>query len=239
MLVQALTFACERVFEQTPDSITQLDKQLRIQPWKLFKRLRQHLAALHPNEQMKPLIRDFILEQESYDQWPHHYEFQQMVRSGCERFGTELLDKEDLRRIFEAFLSGPRRDHPPEGLTDEQLDLFRRNFHRMQFKPFESVLFDEFLDYYQQLEAESDMQITEEAYFQVRAGRGGVVRRRSPRSIEDLAGLSDEELLKFLNEWDLEHRYESGEADESWLTEINVEALADAVSISLQGPYCL
>ena len=226
-LVHTLTFACEKVFEQTPDLIPDLDKRLRDQPWKLFKRLRQHLAALHPIEHMKPLIRDFILKQENYDQWPHHYEFQQMVRSGCESFGTELLSEEEFRRIFEAVLSGPRRDHPPEGLADEQLERFRRNFHRMQFKPFESVLFGEFLDYYQKLEAESTPQITDENYLQIRAGRSGVVRRRSPRSLEDLVGLSDEELLNFLNDWDSADRYESDGDEESWLTEVNVEALAE------------
>ena len=226
-LVHTLALACEKVFEQAPDLIPELGERLRVQSWKLFKRLRQHLAALYPNEQMKPLIRDFILEQENYDQWPHHYEFQQMVRSGCERFGTELLSKEELRGIFEAFLRGPRREHYGEPLTDEQLGRYRHNFHRMQFKPFESVLFDEYLEYFQQLEAGSDQQIADEDYLQVGAARGGVVRRRSPRSLEDLAGLTDEELFVFINEWDSEHRYESKGNEDSWLTEVNVEALAE------------
>ena len=226
-LVHTLTFACEKVFEQAPDLIPELHQRLSIHPWKLFKRLRQHLAALYPSEQTKPQIRDFVLKQEHYDQWPHHYEFQQMVRSGCERFGTELLSKEELRGIFDVFLSGPRREYHGEPLTREQLGRFRRNFHRMQLRPFESVLFDEYLDYYQQLEDEFDQQIADEDYLQIGEARGGVVRGRSPRSLEDLAGLSDKELLVFINDWDSEYRYESAEDEESWLTEDNVEALAE------------
>ena len=97
----------------------------------------------------------------------------------------------------------------------------------LQLKPFESVLFAEYLDYYEQLEDEFDQQIADEDYLQVGAAGGGVVRHRSPRSIEDLAALSDEELFVFINDWDSEHRYESAEAEESWLTEVNVEALAE------------
>ena len=226
-LVHALTFACEKVFEQAPDLIPELHQRLSIYPWKLFKRLRQHLAARYPSDQTKPLIRDFILQQEHYDQWPHHYEFQQMVRSGCECFGTELLSKEELRGIFDVFLSGPKREYHGEPLTREQRERFLHNFHRMQLKPFESVLFDEYLDYYRELEDEFDQQIADEDYLQVGEAKGGVVRRRSPRSLEDLAGLTDEELLVLINDWDLEHRYESAEDEESWLTEVSIEALAE------------
>ena len=226
-LVHTLTLACEKVFEHAPDSIPELNERLRIQPWKLFKRMRQHLYALHPSEQTKSQIRDFILEHQDYARWPHHYEFQQMVRSGCDHFGTDLLSKEELKGIFEAFLSGPKREHYGETLTDEQLVRLRHNFHRMQFKPFEPVLYDEYLDYFQQLEADSEQQIADKDYLQVGEARGGVVRRRSPRPLEDLAALSDEELFAFINEWDSKHRYESPKNEESWLTEVNVEALAE------------
>ena len=226
-LVLTLTLVCEKVFEQTPDLVPELDERLRNQPWRLFKRLRQHLAALHPNEQMKPLIRDFILEQENYDRWTHHFEFQQMVRSGCDRFGAELLSEGELKVIFDAFLSGPKREHYGEASTDEQLVRVRRNFHRTQFKPFESVLFGEYLEYFQQLEADSEQQITDEHYLQFRAATAGMVHRRSPRTLEDLSGFSDKELLTFIDEWDSEDRYESEKDEETWFTEVNIEALAE------------
>ena len=49
-----------------------------------------------------------------------------------------------------------------------------------------------------------------------------MVSRRSPRPIEALRNLSDEELLTYINEWDMEHRDE-----DDWLVEITIEALAE------------
>ena len=40
MLVYALTLACEKVFDKVPDSVVALDKALREQRWRVFKRLR-------------------------------------------------------------------------------------------------------------------------------------------------------------------------------------------------------
>ena len=42
VLVECLTFACEKVFETLPDSIAELDETLRGHTWKIFGRLRQH-----------------------------------------------------------------------------------------------------------------------------------------------------------------------------------------------------
>ena len=49
VLVQILTFACEKVFEKSPDSVADLDKVLQKQHWKMFKHLRDHLYAQYPN----------------------------------------------------------------------------------------------------------------------------------------------------------------------------------------------
>ena len=68
-LVHNLTFACEQVYEKSPDSVVALDEALRNQQWKVFKRLRQHLYAQYPNERTKPWIRELILEHESYHLW--------------------------------------------------------------------------------------------------------------------------------------------------------------------------
>ena len=218
-LVHTLTFACEKVFEITPNLIPALDEYLRQKRWKLFRRLRQHLYALHPTEETKPWIRELILEQEDYDRWPHHCEFQQMARSACERFGAELLTQEELGEIFEAFLSGP----PEEVVPGHQ-----RKFHQLQFKPFVSVLFGKYSAYFQELEDGADQQIADEDYLQIRLGKGGAVRRRSPRSPRDLADLTDEDLLTFINEWDVEHRYESDGDGDEWMVAVNIEALAEA-----------
>ena len=75
-LVLALTFACEKVYEKAPESVSPLEHALRNQHWDIFTRIRQHLYALHLTEQTKPWIREMILAHEDYGKWQHHFEFQ-------------------------------------------------------------------------------------------------------------------------------------------------------------------
>ena len=113
MLVHTLTFACEKVYKKSPESIEGLDQTLRNQRWKVFKRLRQHFYALNTNEQTLPWIREFILEHKDYAKWEHHYEFQLMIRKACEHFGASLLSEEERMAIFDAIRSGPIKRKPP------------------------------------------------------------------------------------------------------------------------------
>ena len=226
MLVHTLTFACEKVYKKSPESIETLDQTLRNQRWKVFKRLRQHLYALNPNEQTLPWIREFILEHKDYAEWEHHYEFQLMIRKACEHFGVSLLSEEERMAIFDAILSGPPRgERSPEEFQQRQ-----RYFHRMQLQPFARLLAGEYQNYFQELEDASDEDPpNDEDYSPVGQVKGGTVSYRSPRSPEELAELGDEELLTYINTWQEgrpwyeEDRYE----DDQWI-EINIGALADA-----------
>ena len=225
-LVYALTFACEKVYEKLPDSIRPLDEILRKQRWKVFRRLRQHLYALHPNEQTKPWIRELILTHGDYARWKYPYEFQRMIRVACEHFDTELLTEEERIQIFIAIRSGPSKTIYRELMGDqftEELFLQRqRHFHRMQLKPFVSVLFGEFSTYFEELEIEANDQISDNDYSVVRA-QSGYVTQNSPRSHEELANLPDEMLLTYINEWQ-EERHDK----DDWLVEIKIAALAEA-----------
>ena len=226
-LVHTLTFACEMVFERSPESIAVLDETLRNQRWKIFKRLRQHLYGLHPNEQTKPWIRDLILGHDDYAKWEHHYEFQRMIRCACEHFGAALLTEEERTQIFDAIRIGPSKERFREWLgesfTEEKFDKRRRYFHRKQFMPFASVLFGDHSIYFRELEVECDDQISDEDYSPVGEIKSGWGSTRSPRSPEDLGDLTDEELLFYINNWQDERHDEA-----NWLVEINIEALAEA-----------
>ena len=226
-LVHALTIACEKVFERAPDSVAALDEALRNQRWKVFKRLRQHLYALHPIEQTRPLIRDLILKHEDYDQWEHHYEFQQMIRCACEHFGADLLTEKERALIFDTIMNGPSKAHYSEWLgerfTDELFEQRQRAFHRKQLRPFVFVLFGKYASYFQELEDEAAAPVSDEDYGPVGVTMSGWMRRRSPRPAADLEVLSDEALLAYINEWDAEHRDE----DDSFV-ETTIEALAEA-----------
>ena len=224
-LVHTLTFASQQVYEKKPDSVDDLDDALRAQPWRIFKRLRQHLLAQYPTEMTKPWIQELIREYENYGQWEYGYEFQQMIRSACEHFGNALLTKSELKQIFDCIRNGPSID----GLTKDEIRQHQRRFHRIQFRPFATVLFDEYKTYFQKLEDEAAALISDEDYSPPNT-RAGFVSTRSPRSPEDLTSLADEELLSFINEWDENEDIFEGNN----LIEVNIQGLSRAFQAVLR-----
>ena len=236
-LVNTLTYACEKVFEQARESIEALDSDLRNQRWDVFRRLRQHLYALYPGEQTRPWIRELVLAYGDYAKREYHYEFQQMIRMACEHFGAELLTEDERTQIFETILSGPSfetifsgpskedfREWVGEQFTETDFEQQRRKFHRQQLRPFATVLFGRYTGYFQELENdETADEITDESYWLFGKSKGGTVTFRSPKSPEELANLPDEELLDYINEWQDEHPDK-----DDWLTEITIDALSGA-----------
>ena len=230
-LVRTLIFACKQVYEKSPDSVVDLNTVLRNQQWKVFKRLRQHLYAQYPNEQTKPWIRELILGHEGYHLWEHRYEFQRMIRSACEHFGASLLTKAEQTQIFDAIRSGPSKANYQawvvewlgEEFTEERFQQRQRGFHRKQFKPFEPLLFGKYATYFRELEDKAADPISDEDYPPIKT-KGGHVFTRSPRSSEDLAAFTDEELLTHINKWEGNELLSEGNS----FVEINIEGLAEA-----------
>ena len=205
-LAHTLTFACEKVFEKAPESVAALDSTLRSQRWVIFKRIRQHLCSLYPNEQTKPWIHEMILSHEDYDKRLHHFEFQCMIRLACEKFGADLLTMAEKEPIFEAILSGPSeldfRDWMGEDFTEKLFKKHKRHFHRWQLRPFAPVLFGQYTDYFRELETESEKSIADDDYEPSVDSRVKMGDGLSPKSVDDLATMSDKALLEFLNEWE-------------------------------------
>ena len=226
-LVATMTFACEEAWIKDPASIDDLDNHLRTRRWKIFRRLRQHLYALHPDQQTRAWIREEVLGHTNYSQWEHDYEFQYMIRQACESLGDGLLSRDELMVIFDAILDGPDQEafrrFAGETYTEELFQQRRRYFHRMQLRPFRSVLFGEHREYFRELEDKAGTDINDADYRQVGEGRSGMVSRHSPRTGGELASLQDEDLLEYINEWDDEHH-----DDEDWLVEVTIEALSEA-----------
>ena len=231
VLVHTLTFACERVFEKSRSAVVDLDKMLRKQRWKVFKRLRYHLYAKYPNEDTKLWIRESILTHEDYGLWEHHYEFQQMIRRACEYFGETLLTEAEHIRIFDEILKGPSKENYRhwlagwlgEKFTEERFQERQQRFHFSQFTPFASVLFGGYATYYEELKGKTKKQISDEDYLSSKITVGSA-SNRSPRTPEDLAKLTDKELLTFINNWEKEDEY----TKDNLFVEINIEALANA-----------
>ena len=227
-LVHTLTFACEKVYEQAAESVLTLDQALRKQHWDIFTRIRQHLYALYLNEQTKPWIREMILAYENYNEWEYEFEFQRMVRLACEKFGADLLTRDERERIFEAILKEPSKHNFQEWVGDRFTeDLFEQRkcrFHNMQLKPFASVLFDKYASYFQELQTKEEQSITDAGYAPyISDPVGGKVEEHSPKPVDELKKMSDEELLLFLNEWD-----NAGYVSDTWSVHIGFGGLARA-----------
>ncbi|HEY3489470.1 MAG TPA: hypothetical protein VGK27_05025 [Candidatus Deferrimicrobiaceae bacterium] len=225
-LVHTMAFACGQVYDKDPQSIEVLDRVLRSQRWKVFRRLRQLLYATHPNDQTFPWIRELILGHDDYSKWEHHYEFQLMVRKVSEHFGLRLLSEGERTAIFDAILSGPSkedfREWMGERYSEEAFQQRQRHFHRMQLRPFAALLTGEYQRSFNELEGEAQAEsISDDSYSPYGEMSGGVVTYRSPKSSEDLEILKDDELLAYLNEWN-----EGSREKDNWLVEINISALS-------------
>ena len=237
-LAHMLTFACEKVYERRPEDVSALDQALRRvldragkdstrqQRWNIFTRIRQHLYALHLNEQTKPWIREMILAHEDYNRWRHRFEFQRMIRLSCEKFGADLLPDTEKERIFKAILSGPSEQNFRAWMgprfTQELFEEWKRHFYRMQLNPFASVLFGKYDEYFKELNAEAEKPIVDDDYepYGLKDVEGTRIEDCSPEPVEELEKMSDEEILSFLNEWgNVDH-----DSDEWWV-HINFEGL--------------
>lgn len=225
-LMQTLTYACKNVYEKAPESIDALDQALRNQRWRVFKRLRQHLYASYPNDQTLPWIREQILDYDEYSKWEYHYEFQLMIRKACEHFGLRLLSEDERESIFDAILSGPSKDNFREWMgerySDEAFQQRQRYFHRKQLRPFVLLLTEENRHYFDKLESETQVDaLTDDSYSTQGEVKSGIISYRSPKSVDDLKSLTDDEILTYLNDWNEEHHDKN-----NWLVEINIPALA-------------
>ena len=226
ILVRTLTYACEQVYDKEPQSVASLDKKLRGHHWRIFKRLRQHLYSLHPNDQTLPWIRKEILNHHDYSRWEHHYEFQLMIRKASEHFKARLLSAEEQKAIFGAIHKGPwkkdSRDWLGEQYTEEGFIQRQRYFHRAQLRPFATLLSGDTQQYFDELEIDLQSEtITDDSYMPYGPITAGTGSWESPKSTDDLNNLTDDEILNYLNDWDGEHRDK-----DNWLIEVNISALA-------------
>ena len=223
-LVNTLTYACKEVHARlSSDSITSLDRVLRNQRWHLFERIRQHLYALRPNDQTKPWIRELILGYNDFAKGRRYpYEFQLMIRRAFEHFGISLLTEDERTGIFDLILSGPER--LGDQFNEMDFEQWTREFHRLQLRPFASVLFGKYADYYQTLDSDDVADdVTDDTYMSFRVSTGGFFNYLSPKTPDELSTLSDEALLDYINEWQDEHSDR-----DNWLIKVNIPALAGA-----------
>src|SRR5207248_840720 len=138
-----------------------------------------------------------------------HFEFQRMIRAGCEHFGSELLNQAELSMIFDRVLSGPNKDQFKEFMgdqyTEESFVRRQRHFQLYQLRPFEPVLFGRYKERYDLL-SEQEKPPADDDYSPYPVGESKTGGSRGPKSVGELLEMTDGEIVTFLNEWDNAHR---------------------------------
>jgi hypothetical protein len=225
-LVRILTFACEQVFTKgDATEIEKLDDSLRNAKWYLFERIRYHLYAQHLGR-AKSWIQSSILSHREYGAAQYGFEFQRLVRMAAEHFGPSLAAKSDLEKIFEEILNGPDKDDyqrfMAERFSEEAYRRRQQYFQRRQFAPFATVLFGKYKERYEQLVANGAP--TDDDFVRYDGGESKTGASRSPKALAELAALSDDELIAFLNSWEDTHRDEK-----EWWVDIDFDGLATAI----------
>ena len=208
MLTDTMIFACEKVYEKQPSKIASLDELLCNESWEFFRKTRMQLYTKYPCDGNKCSIRKLILEHDGYGKFPFYENFQCMIESACKHFGKDLLSEEEGKIIFEAISKGPSRDdflmrHPVENPSDEDFQQFKDNICRNNFSPFECLLTKKYADQLQKLK--DSYKETPPKRYSSSPDMG--VRSQSDRSSfssDELAKLTDSELLARINNWEEE-----------------------------------
>jgi hypothetical protein len=228
-LIAALTHACDKLYEQSKGDqaqIRELDSALREGEWQIFDRIRYYLYARYPSL-AKEWINEAIATYPDYAEGRYGFEFQRMVRIGTEKFGESLISKADLTRIFEAIFNGPDKDEYKqfmgERFTEEAYAGRLANFQVRHFTPFASILFDKYRELYKRLCADNP-KLTDDDFVAYQGGESKTGASRSPKSVAELAALTDDELISFLNDWEDVHR-----DSEQWWIDIDFHGLGAAL----------
>jgi hypothetical protein len=225
-LVRTLTFACEQVYEtDDQEQVKQLDTALRAGKWYVFDRIRYHLYAKFP-ARTKDWIRESILVHQGYAAEQYGFEFQRMIRIAIEQLGPSLLTKDELTPILETIVNAPDKEQYKEFMaeqfSEEGYQRRQEYFQRRQLSPFAPVLFGKYEDRYKIL-VSAIPTLTDDDFVRFGTGESKTGASRSPKGVAELALLTDDELVSFLNTWEDAHR-----DSKEWWVDIDFTGLATA-----------
>jgi hypothetical protein len=225
-LVRTLTFACEQVYQTNDqEQVQQVDIALREGRWYVFDRIRYHLYAKFP-KRSKDWIREAILLHEDYAAEQFGFEFQRMIRIAIEQFGPSLLTKEELTPILEVIVNAPDKEDYKQFMAEQfSEEGYRRRqeyFQRRQLTPFAPALFGKYAERYKIL-VSAIPALTDDDFVRFGTGESKTGASRSPKGIAELASLTDDQLISFLNTWEDAHR-----DPKEWWVDIDFTGLANA-----------
>jgi hypothetical protein len=194
--------------------------------WPVFKRIGDYLAAQKP-QVASTWIKRSILEHEDYAVREYGREFAEMVRNATQPGNPHLFGEAELTPIFDAILSGPNKQRFAEWMgkdfTEEEFARRQTFFHKAQLWPFESMLFGKYKDYFNRLTSNESPSLEQYGPRVRSLGESRFVSSTSPISKEDLGSKSDEDLIRYLNDWNDAHH-----TSQEWWIEIDHRGLSQA-----------
>jgi hypothetical protein len=181
----------------------------------------------------KEWIAETILGYRGYGDEQYGFEFQKLLRVAVAQFGRSLLSEQEMTNIFEAIANGPdKEDYKQfmgERFTEEIYSLRQEYFQFRQFRPFSPVLFGKYAERYSAL-AKKLPEITDDDFVRYSFGESKTGVSKSPKSTSELATLTDDKLISFLNDWEDARR-----DSEQWWVDIDFAGLATAFQQLIQS----
>ncbi len=146
-----------------------------------------------------------IMVGKAYGLIDYDFEFCQLIETAVARYGAKLLDKAQCSMIIDKVLAGPSQKNFINAGTPEEAEArwqrARAHFHLKQMAPFAPILPAKYREYFDGLEKDGKPAPSSADYGRGFEGRGGMVVQRSVKTAEELAAMADEDLVKFLNDW--------------------------------------
>jgi len=181
-----------------PDEISEFDKLLRSNSWKLFARLRWQLYADFPQCSFETARKDAIVRIPNLGHYAgsHGYEMAQMLEVHSRTYGDAFLTPNEVKSFCATVRAGPI-DHKGN-LVTESTDP--ETFYRTQLYPIRTLLKDADLNFFNSL-FEGPPEIRQESFKPFSSGGARMIENVPPKMALEMPTMSDAELWDFLNNW--------------------------------------
>ncbi len=187
-----------------PSSLGFIHKVLKKPDTQLFDRIFRAICSANIDH-AEAESRAEIIAGKAYGLIDYDFEFCQLIEAAVARYGAKLLDEAQCSAIIDKILTGPNQKHFINGGTPEEAEArwqrARAHFHLKQMAPFGPILPAKYREYFNGLDKEGKPAPTSADYGRGVESRGGLVVQRSVKTAEELAAMVDDDLVKFLNDW--------------------------------------
>lgn len=215
ILARRLYSVAVQIFRQkNVHQIQVLDQLLRSHSWELFNRLRWNIYSEFPELSLSFARRD-VLERIPFlnrSDFLHRREFAQLLQAHADKNGSHFLSEKEISRFCKTVFSGPIDDS-----GDLVEDSSRNGFYIRQLWPILSLLRGKQVTRLKTLIGDS--KVTLRIYPPARTSdvSGRFVKFVAPQGVENLGKLSDDQLWRYINDW--QQTKKRPDAEEWWVRE--------------------